>query len=269
MERHHPRRTDESALQQLYQRVVHRSTVLEDWGLRSGGGRGEGIIGLFAGKSGTGKTLAAEVLASALGQDLDVINLATVVDKYIGETEKNLERIFAEAEGVNAVLFFDEADALFGRRSEVSDARDRYANIEVAYLLQRLETFDGLGILATNLRTNVDDAFTRRLSVVVDFPEPDAALRRKLWKYMLERVPVADDVNLEFCADRFELSGGNVRNIAVSAAYLGAANGGSVRMADVIHAIKIEYTKLGRLSLESEFGPYYHLVRGSHGPTRT
>ena len=143
------------------------------WRMRPGGGRGTGITALFAGDSGTGKTMSAEVIAADLGLDLYVVNLATVVDKYIGETEKNLDRIFAEADSVNGVLLFDEADALFGQRSEVRDSHDRYANIEVAYLLQRMETFDGLAILATNLRSNIDEAFTRRLDVIVDFPMPD------------------------------------------------------------------------------------------------
>ena len=141
--------------------------------MRPGGGRGRGVTALFAGDSGTGKTMSAEVIAGELGLDLYTVNLATVVDKYVGETEKNLERIFAEAGGVNAVLLFDEADAIFGKRSEVRDAHDRYANIESAYLLQRMETFDGLAILATNLRANIDEAFTRRLDCIIDFPAPD------------------------------------------------------------------------------------------------
>ena len=145
--------------------------------MRTGGGRGRGVTALFAGDSGTGKTMSAEVIAGELGLDLYTSNLATVVDKYVGETEKNLERIFAEAGGVNAVLLFDEADAIFGKRSEVRDAHDRYANIESAYLLQRMETFDGLAVLATNLRANIDEAFTRRLDVIIDFPAPDAGLR--------------------------------------------------------------------------------------------
>ena len=153
-------------------RARRRDLVLDEWGMRPGGGRGRGIMVLFAGDSGTGKTMSAEVVAGDLGLDLYTVNLATVVDKYVGETEKNLERIFSEADGVNAVLLFDEADALFGKRSEVRDANDRYANIEVAYLLQRMETFDGLAILATNLRANVDDAFARRLDMIVDFPVP-------------------------------------------------------------------------------------------------
>ena len=169
------------ALLELAARARHRYTVLTEWRMRQGGGRGRGITALFAGDSGTGKTMSAEVIAGDLGLDLYTVNLATVVDKYIGETEKNLERIFAEAGGVNAVLFFDEADAIFGKRSDVKDAHDRYANIESAYLLQRLETFDGLAVLASNLRANIDEAFTRRLDAIIDFPAPTPELRRALW----------------------------------------------------------------------------------------
>ena len=168
-------------LQQVSARARHRDTVLTDWRMRRGGGRGHGVVALFAGDSGTGKTMSAEVIAADLRLDLYTVNLATVVDKYVGETEKNLERIFSEAGGVNAVLFFDEADAIFGKRSDVRDAHDRYANIESAYLLQRLETFDGLAVLATNLRANIDEAFTRRLDAIIDFPAPTPELRRSLW----------------------------------------------------------------------------------------
>ena len=162
-----------SQLRDLASRARNRDRVLIEWKMRKGGGRGRGVTALFGGDSGTGKTMSAEVIAGELGLDLYTVNLATVVDKYVGETEKNLERIFAEAGGVNAVLLFDEADAIFGKRSEVRDAHDRYANIESAYLLQRMETFDGLAILATNLRSNIDDAFTRRLDMIIDFPAPD------------------------------------------------------------------------------------------------
>src|SRR6185295_3153075 len=148
-------------------------------------GRGRGVTALFAGDSGTGKTMSAEVIAGDLGLDLYAVDLSSVIDKYVGETEKNLERIFSEAAGVNAVLLFDEADAIFGKRSEVRDAHDRYANIESAYLLQRMETFDGLAVLATNLRANLDDAFTRRLDLVIDFPLPDESARLALWQRCL------------------------------------------------------------------------------------
>jgi len=205
--------------------------------------------------------MSAEVVAHELGLDLYVVNLATVVDKYIGETEKNLDRIFAESDGVNGVLLFDEADALFGQRSEVRDSHDRYANIEVAYLLQRMETFDGVAVLATNLRANVDPAFTRRLDAVVDFPMPDRALRRSLWGHCLAPLPLAGDLDLDFCAEAFELSGGDIRAIAVTIGYRVAAESRVVTMTDVIAAVGQEYRKLGRLCLEAEFGPYYRLLR--------
>ena len=199
------------ALEELTARARHRDQVLVDWRMRKGGGRGRGVTALFAGDSGTGKTMSAEVIATDLGLDLYTVNLATVVDKYVGETEKNLERIFAEAGGVNAVLFFDEADAIFGKRSEVRDAHDRYANIESAYLLQRLETFDGLAVLATNLRANIDEAFTRRLDAIIDFPAPTPDLRRALWRQCLgSPLPVADDVDVEFLR-RLVRAGGRQR----------------------------------------------------------
>nr|MBA3339295.1 ATP-binding protein [Geodermatophilaceae bacterium] len=249
-----------ATVQQLHDlagRARHRDLVLTEWRMRPGGGRGHGITALFAGDSGTGKTMSAEVIAGELGLDLYTINLATVVDKYIGETEKNLERIFAEASGVNAVLLFDEADAIFGKRSEVRDAHDRYANIESAYLLQRMETFDGLAILATNLRANIDDAFTRRLDTIIDFPAPDEDLRLALWERCLAPpLPCGDDLDLQFCARAFTLSGGNIRSAAITAAYLAADAGQSIGMTELTAAVQQEYRKLGRLVLEREFGPY-------------
>jgi ATPase family associated with various cellular activities (AAA) len=248
-------------LRELGARARHRDRVLDEWRMRPGGGRGRGVAGLFAGDSGTGKTMSAEVIAGELGLDLYAVNLATVVDKYVGETEKNLERIFTEAAGVNGVLLFDEADAIFGKRSEVRDAHDRYANIESAYLLQRMETFDGLAILATNLRANLDEAFTRRLDVVIDFPAPDEAQRRQLWERCLgPLVPRGDDLDLDFCARAFELSGGNIRSAATGAAYLAADAGRPVRMVDVIGAVAREYRKLGRLVGVREFGGYLAMV---------
>lgn len=249
-------------LQDLTARARHRDTVLSGWRMRRGGGRGRGVTALFAGDSGTGKTMSAEVIAADLQLDLYTVNLATVVDKYIGETEKNLERIFTEAGGVNAVLFFDEADAIFGKRSEVKDAHDRYANIESAYLLQRLETFDGLAVLATNLRANIDDAFTRRLDAIIDFPAPTPELRRSLWvRCLAPPLPVADDLDLDFLSRAFELAGGNIRSASTTAAYLAAAAGTAVTMTQVIAAVEQEYRKLGRLVLEREFGRYYPATR--------
>ncbi|MFI1418416.1 ATP-binding protein [Streptomyces sp. NPDC020731] len=249
--------TTHRRLRELALRARHREQVLGQWGMRPGGGRGRGVIALFAGESGTGKTMSAEVVAADLGMDLYVVDLSTVVDKYVGETEKNLERIFTEASAVNAVLLFDEADAIFGKRSEVKDAHDRHANIESAYLLQRMESFDGIAVLTTNLRANLDEAFTRRLDVVADFPMPDTGQRLALWDRCLGgRLPRADDLDLAFCADRFELAGGSIRACAVTAAYLAAESGSPLTMRQTVTAIAQEYRKLGRLVLESEFGPY-------------
>ncbi|MEU2510949.1 ATP-binding protein [Streptomyces syringium] len=248
-------------LRELTARARHRDLVLGEWGMRPGGGRGRGVTALFAGDSGTGKTMSAEVIAADLGLDLYTVDLSTVIDKYVGETEKNLERIFSEAAGINGVLLFDEADAIFGKRSEVKDAHDRYANVESAYLLQRMESFDGLAILATNLRANLDDAFTRRLDLVIDFPVPDAEQRLLLWERCLGRVlPRSASLDLKFCAESFELAGGNIRSVAVTAAYLSAESGEPVTMTDLIRGVQREYQKLGRLTLAAEFGPYMRLL---------
>ncbi|NEB44944.1 ATP-binding protein, partial [Streptomyces sp. SID339] len=236
-------------LGELTLRARHRDKVLGEWRLRTGGGRGRGVIALFAGDSGTGKTLSAEVVAGELGLDLYVVDLSAVVDKYIGETEKNLERIFVEADRTDAVLLFDEADAVFGKRSEVKSSHDRYANLESAYLLQRLEAFDGIAVLTTNLRANIDDAFTRRLDLVVDFPFPDVEQRLALWRTCLTGTPCADDLDEELaaCAKEFELSGGAIRSAAVTAAYQAAGHGGPVSGADVRAGARREYRKMGRL----------------------
>ena len=245
-------------LKELLTRARYREQVLDVWKMGGPSARRRGLTALFAGPSGTGKTMAAEVLASELGLDLYTVDLATVVDKYVGETEKNLDRIFAEAERINGVILFDEADALFGKRSEVSDAHDRYANVEVAYLLQRMELFDGIAILATNLRANLDEAFTRRLDSLVDFPEPEAEYRRRLWERSLgSTMPRAADLDLDFLADSFKLSGGAIRNIAVAAAYAAAEATHPLDMGDLVRATQREYMKLGRMVVESEFGPYY------------
>lgn len=248
-------------LRELAARARHRDLVLDDWGMGATSSKGRGVSALFAGDSGTGKTMSAEVIAGDLGLDLYVIDLSTVIDKYVGETEKNLDRILSEAERVNGVLLFDEADALFGKRSEVSDARDRYANVEVAYLLQRMEAFDGVAILTTNLRANVDEAFTRRLDAIVDFPTPQVPDRLRLWRQKLRaEVPRADDIDFDFLASAFQLSGGEIRNIAVTAAYLAAAEARPVTMADLVRATEREYRKLGRLCLPAEFGRYFPLL---------
>ena len=244
-------------LREICQRVAYRHRVLDEWGFDRKLSLGKGINALFSGPSGTGKTMAAEVIANALGLDLYKIDLSAVVSKYIGETEKNLERIFTAAESANAILFFDEADALFGKRSEVRDAHDRYANIEIAYLLQKMEQYDGLAILATNLRQNMDEAFIRRLQCIVGFPFPDEAHRYQIWQvHFPAEAPRDEHVDLGFLAKQFRLAGGNIKNIVLHAAFLSAANGGEIDMAHLIRATKREYQKMGRVPSESEFGKY-------------
>ena len=210
-------------LQSISAYLRHRDRVLSDWGYDKSVARTQGLKVLFAGESGTGKTMAAQVLAAELGLELFRVDLATIVSKYIGETEKNLDRIFGAADGSNAILFFDEADALFGKRSEVSDSHDRYANIEVAYLLQKMEGYAGAVILATNFRRNIDDAFVRRLDFVIDFPFPEAEDRKRIWRLLLpDEAPLAEDIDIDFLATQFKLSGGSIRNCSLSAAFQAA-----------------------------------------------
>lgn len=228
-------------------RVGNREAVRAEWGAGSVHARTVGIVALFAGPSGTGKTLAAEAIAHRLGFDLYRIDLASVVSKYIGETEQNLDRVFAAAEHANAVLFFDEADALFGKRSEVKDAHDRYANIEIAFLLQKMERFDGLAVLATNLKQNLDEAFARRLTFSINFPFPETAERRRLWEALWPpRAPRADDVDFDWFAREFRLSGGAIRNTVLAAAHLAAENAQPISRAHLMHAARREFQKLGK-----------------------
>jgi SpoVK/Ycf46/Vps4 family AAA+-type ATPase len=229
---------------------------MDDWGFDRKLATGKGVAALFAGASGTGKTMAAEVMAHELGLDLYRIDLASVVSKYIGETEKNLDRIFTAAETSNAILFFDEADALFGKRSEVRDSHDRYANLEISYLLQKMEQYDGITILATNLRQNLDEAFVRRLAFHVHFPFPDEADRLRIWRGIWPAAaPLGADVELDFLARQFKLSGGNIKNVALAASFLAAADGGHISMAHLFHATRREYQKMGKvLSTAELFG---------------
>jgi ATPase family protein associated with various cellular activities (AAA)/winged helix domain-containing protein len=247
------------ALRTIASFLRHRDRVLLEWGGAGPPRAAAGLTVLFAGESGTGKTMAAQVVARDLGLDLFRIDLATVVSKYIGETEKNLDRIFAAAEGSNAVLLFDEADALFGKRSEVRDAHDRYANVEVAYLLQRIEGYAGAVILTTNLRHNIDAGFLRRLDLVVDFPFPEPHERERLWQRLLpaEAHRRESDIEIPFLAARFKLAGGSIRNAALAAALLAAEEGAPIAMAHVVRAVALEYDKLGRLTLEADFERFY------------
>ena len=232
-------------LEDLIRRVRRRVSVQLRWGM-STGRRGRSVIGLLYGESGTGKTLAAEAMATRLHLPMLSVDLSLVVSKYIGETEKNLSDLFAAAEGYAALLFFDEADALFGKRSEVKDSHDRYANIEVNYLLQRLESFEGCALLATNLMQGVDDAFMRRFDQVVHFPRPGVAERNAIWRGQLPASHLAPQISIEQLAERFELTGGEIRNAALSAAFK-AADGGTVVTEGMIDAaVAEEFSKQGR-----------------------
>ncbi|KQW53450.1 hypothetical protein ASC77_03980 [Nocardioides sp. Root1257] len=237
-----------SEVQRLLDWARYRDEVTAMGPLHGKGGKGIGICALFSGPPGTGKTLAAHVVADSLGMDLYQVDLSSIVDKYIGETEKNLERVFVEAEATNAVLFFDEADALFGSRSEVKDAKDRYANQEIAYLLQRMEQFDGITVLASNLRGNIDPAFARRLHFMVAFPEPDEPTRQRLWTHHLESLTTDPDdpVDVERLAGAVELAGGDIRNMVLTAVYASVAEGAPLGMRHVIDAVHREHLKLGR-----------------------
>jgi hypothetical protein len=245
-----------SQLHEICRRVVFRHQVLGDWGFERKLSGGIGVNALFHGHAGTGKTMAAEVVAKELRLDLYKIDLAGIVSKYIGETEKNLDRIFEAATTANAILFFDEADALFGKRSEVRDSHDRYANLEISYLLQKMEQYEGVAILATNLRQNLDDAFLRRLAFSINFPFPDEASRRRIWSQIWPRqTPLAADVDLDWLAEHFLLSGGHIRNAALAAAFLATEHNGPVAMADVLSAVRAEFQKMGKTFTTAELEP--------------
>jgi AAA+ superfamily predicted ATPase len=234
-------------LREICQQAEHRSVVFDQWGFERKLSLGKGLNVLFCGPPGTGKTMGAEVIAKKLGLDLYRIDLSQVVSKYIGETEKNLDRIFSAAEHSNAILFFDEADALFGKRSEVRDSHDRYANIEISYLLQKMEEYQGMSILATNLRQNLDEAFVRRLQAIVEFPFPDEQYRRQIWECVFPReAPVGDDVKFDLLAHEVRLAGGNIKNMALAAAFAAAADQGVIHLSHLVQAAHREHQKLGR-----------------------
>lgn len=234
-------------LQQAVLRVHQQLTVLDEWGFEQGRHDRRGLRLLFYGPPGTGKTLAAEAMAQALGIDLLVVDIASLVSKWIGETEKNLAGVFELAESSRALLLFDEADALFGRRTESQDANDRHANLETAFLLQRLERYEGVAVLTTNLRSNLDSAFTRRFEFIVEFPEPDMSTRQRLWQLHLPaQAPLAADVDLDELADWYALSGAQIRNAALAAAFLAAAEASAISQRHFLQAISREYDKAGK-----------------------
>ncbi|MEO0442263.1 MAG: ATP-binding protein, partial [Pseudomonadota bacterium] len=249
-------------IQEIIAAVSSRKQVYEHWGFGSRLGYGRGLASLFAGASGTGKTMAASVIAGELGLDMYRVDLSRIVSKYIGETEKNLDKIFTAAREANCILFFDEAEALFGKRSEVKDAHDRYANVELAYLLQKIEHFDGVVIMTTNLSKNIDQAFTRRLQYIIDFPRPDEVYREKIWRRMFtEKAPLDDGVDFNFLARQFSNTGGDIKNIVLDAALM-AANSTSQRidMPILLRASARQMIKQGKVPSPSEFKHYFELV---------
>ena len=241
------------ALREIVERVRHRPRVFGEWGFNARHAASRNLAVLFSGPSGTGKTMSAEVMANDLGLSLYRVDLAAVVSKYIGETEKNLSKIFDDASASGAILFFDEADAMFGKRSEISDSHDRYANLEVSYLLQRMEEYDGIVILASNLRNNMDDAFIRRLHFAVDFPFPEVPARTEIFRRtMPASTPLGDDVDLQALARRYRLSGGNIRNVVVAAAFLAAAEDSVVTQRHLELAVRREHQKMGKWLVSEE-----------------
>jgi hypothetical protein len=255
-------------LVEIVRAVELRARVLDEWGLarRIGGARGIKI--LFAGPSGTGKTMAAGIIAKTLQLEMQRIEVGAVASKYIGETEKNLDRAFAAARRGNAVLFIDEADALLGKRSEVKDAHDRYANVEIAYLLQKMEDHDGVVILASNLAQNIDEAFSRRMQFVVEFPQPDEPARERLWRQMFPPdAPLAGDVDFAFLARQFELAGGDIRNVVLDAAYSAAREGAPISLHHVLRAVAMQYAKQGRVLTPADLREHYGaLVAAASAP---
>ncbi|WP_152042260.1 ATP-binding protein [Salinigranum salinum] len=246
-------------LREVAAHLRHRGRVYDEWAFARKFSLGNGLNVLFTGASGTGKTMAAEVVANDAGLELYKIDLSTVVSKYIGETEKNLSRVFDEAETSDAILFFDEADALFGKRTEVKDSHDRYANIEVNYLLQRIEEHDGTVVLTTNFAGNIDDAFRRRIHHSVDFPVPDRASREAIWRGIFPAETPVGTLDYDFLAG-LDLVGGNIKNVALTAAFLAADDDSAVEMEHVVRATKREFQKLGRLLKPEEFGEYREFV---------
>ena len=235
-------------LHEMCQQVVHRHQVLDEWGFGRRLSVGKGVTSLFTGPPGTGKTMAADIIAAELGLDLYKIDLSGVVSKYIGETEKNLERIFTAAENANAILFFDEADALFGKRSEVRDSHDRYANVEVAYLLQKMDRFEGVAILATNLRQNMDEAFVRRLCFAIDFPFPNQEQRAGIWRILFPAEANREPgIDFDVLGAELRISGGSIKNIVLNAAFLAASTDQSIGVRHLLHATRREYQKMGKV----------------------
>ena len=246
------------AVRSVAQRARLRGIVYDQWKMESGSSRG-GVRALFAGPPGTGKTLAAMAVAAELERDLYTVDLSAVVSKYIGETEKALSKIFAEAMRSGVCLFFDEADALFGRRTAVRDAHDRHANVETAYLLQAIDDYPDVVLLATNILSNIDDAMLRRIDVLVEFPMPDAPARQRLWSMAIANAPV-NDVDISSLAERFALSGGSIVAAALTAGFEAAAEARPIGMLDLLRATREQFAKSGRVAGRKELGEHYDML---------
>lgn len=240
--------------------VWHRHKVYDEWNMDSRYAYGKNVSALFYGPPGTGKTMAVHVLANIMNLPLYRIELSQVVDKYIGETEKRLEEIFDVAEKNNTILFFDEADSIFGKRSEINDSKDRYANTEVSYILQRIEQYDGIVILASNYRKNIDEAFMRRIRYVVEFSLPDVGLRKDLWETSFSKEIPTDGLDFNYLAKQFELSGGAIKNIVLNAAFLAAAQNKPVGMVEILRSVRNENVKNGKVMLGKDFGVYEEVM---------
>lgn len=248
-------------LSYIISRVRNRKLVYEEWGFLEKSAYGNGISMIFAGPPGTGKTMAAQVMAAELGMELYRVELPSVVDKYIGETEKKLNRIFGEAEKSMAILFFDEADVLFSKRTEIKESNDKYSNMEIAFLLQKMEEYEGISILATNYLQNFDSAFRRRISDIIDFPLPDAGLRRQMWENMIpSKMPVSEEIDLEFLSAQFEVSGSTIKNSLIYAGFLAAeAKEPMLTMELILKGLSHELEKSGKKLSRGEYGEYGHL----------
>lgn len=249
-------------LLELINTIKYKSYVYEKWGFDKKFSLGKGINILFSGQSGTGKTMAAEIVANELGLDIYKINISSVFSKYIGETEKHLARIFDDAKATNSILFFDEADSVFGKRTSVSSSNDRYANLETNFLLQKIEEYEGVVILATNLQKNIDSAYIRRINLTISFPLPDKNQRKQLWKKIWpEKTPLAADIDLNFVSENFKFTGGDIKNIALAAAFLAVEDKQVIENKHLFWATKRELQKMGKVCVETTFGPYFNYTK--------
>lgn len=254
-------KTQKDLIGHIISHITYRYQVYDQWGMEKKYPYGKTVSALFTGPPGTGKTMAAHVIANSLNLPLYSVDLSQVVDKYIGETQKRLEEIFVAAERSSSILFFDEADAIFGKRSEVSDSKDRYANAEVAYILQRMEQYDGVVIMASNLQKNIDDAFMRRIRYLVHFEMPDEEVRKQLWRNSLGKEAPTENIDFDFLAKNFEFSGGSIKNVVLNAAFLAAEEKTKIGMNQIIRSIRYEYIKQGKSVFVAEFGPYGYFLQ--------